>query len=158
MVECINMPRNSAIVHDCIADESGLKCVVCGWEWKGKGTFPNRNCRAVGGKAESTRKMLLAVRNTHKGPGDFLHDAILHWTGEAPRRECSCRDHIAQMNAWGPSACREHIDEIVDWLIAEAKKRNWWHLAVAIPGSRYFIKRMVLTAIRKTEAKDQEYP
>jgi hypothetical protein len=88
---------------------------------------------------------------TCKGPGDYLHDAIVRLTGKTPTETCSCRDHIRQMNAWGPSTCIEHIDEIVDWLIAEAKKRNWWHLAVAMPGSRFFIKRMVLWAIHKAE-------
>ncbi len=56
------------------------------------------------------------------------------------------------MNAWGPPGCREHLDEIVEWLAEEAKNRGWWRYAVAVPGSRIFIKRMVLGAIKKVEA------
>jgi hypothetical protein len=56
------------------------------------------------------------------------------------------------MNAWGPAGCREHLEEIVGWMVKEANKRGWWKYAVAVPGSRYFIKRMVLGAIRKAEA------
>jgi hypothetical protein len=56
------------------------------------------------------------------------------------------------MNAWGPAVCREKIDTIVDWLAGEAKKRGWWRYAVAVPGSRLFIKRMVLGAIKKAES------
>jgi len=36
------------------------------------------------------------------------------------------------MNAWGSAGCREHLDEIVDHLLEEAKKRSW-RLRVGIP-------------------------
>lgn len=84
-----------------------------------------------------------------KGPGDHLHDAILRWVGESPTSGCQCTSRIAQMNAWGPAGCREHLDEIVGWLVEEATNRGWWKFAVSVHGSRYFIKRMVLSAIKK---------
>ncbi len=59
------------------------------------------------------------------GPGDYLHDAILSWVGEGPTRECGCTDRINQMNAWGPAGCREHLDEIVGWLVEQAKTHKW---------------------------------
>lgn len=89
------------------------------------------------------------------GPGDYLHLAILKWVGEGPTRKCGCTDRIAKMNAWGPAVCREKIDTIVDWLVDEAKKRGWWKYAVAVPGSRLFIKRMVLGAIKKAENQSE---
>ena len=82
-----------------------------------------------------------------RGPGDYLHDAILRWVGETPTEDCQCRSRIAQMNTWGTQGCREHLDEIVGWLEEEAKNRDWWKYAVAIPGSRFLIRRMVLGAI-----------
>jgi len=88
------------------------------------------------------------------GPGDYLHDAILRWVGESPTEDCQCRSRIAQMNAWGPAGCREHLEEIVDWLLAEATKRGWWKCAVVVPGSRLFLRRMVLGAIKKVECVD----
>jgi len=87
----------------------------------------------------------------NKGPGDYLHDAILRWVGESPTADCQCRSRIARMNAWGPAGCREHLEEIVGWLAEEAKKRGWWRYAVCMPGSRLFLRRLVLRAIRKTE-------
>ena len=109
------------------------------------------------------------------GPGDHLHLAIFRWVGEGPTRMCGCQDRIAKMNAWGPEGCRKRLDEIVGWMEGEAKKprpiyksikqedgtekqeivghNNWWRYAVAVPGSRYFIKRMVLGAIKKAEAQ-----
>jgi len=33
----------------------------------------------------------------------------------------------------------------------EATNRGWWKYAVAVPGSLYFIRRMVLGAICKAE-------
>ena len=58
------------------------------------------------------------------------------------------------MNAWGPAGCRQHLDEIVEWLVDEANRRGWWKYAVAVPGSRHFIMRMVLGAIEKGERAD----
>jgi len=89
------------------------------------------------------------------GPGDYLHDAICRWTGEEQIKGCSCLGRIYQMNTWGPAGCRERINEIVEWLAEEANKRGWWRYAVAVPGSRYFIKRMVLGAIKKAESQSR---
>jgi hypothetical protein len=89
---------------------------------------------------------------TARGSGDYLHDAIQHWIGESPTLDCQCRSRIAQMNAWGPAGCCEHLEEIVGWLADEAAKRGWWRCAVALPGSRIFLRRMVLAAINKAES------
>ena len=116
-------------------------CEVCGVPWIDKhkqGKATNRNCRNNTSKAPP-------------GPGDYLHDAILKWVGETPTRECGCKDRIARMNCWGPVGCREHLDEIIDWMMDEAKQRGWWRYAVAVPGSRLFVHRMVLGAIRQAE-------
>lgn len=96
---------------------------------------------------------LTAKRGGRKtpGPGTCLHRAIRRWTGAGPSATCACRARITQMNAWGPAACREHIEEIVEWLVEEANKRGWWCCFVAVPGSRFFIKRLVLGAIRESE-------
>lgn len=122
---------------NCIPDITGKHCVHCGWSYKGKRSrFPRHTCKA------SKRT---------QGPGDHLHLAILKWVGEGPTRKCGCEDRIREMNAWGPQGCREHLDTIVNWMEGEAKKRGWWRYAVAVPGSRYFIKRMVLGAIKQAE-------
>lgn len=121
-------------VADCIPDETGTRCIVCGRPKPQKaGGWPRRNCTGP----------------RIRGPGDFLHDAILKWVGEGPTPECGCTDRINQMNAWGPAGCREHLDEIVGWLVEQATQRDWWKHAVSVPGSRYFIKRMVLGAIKR---------
>jgi hypothetical protein len=87
-----------------------------------------------------------------KGPGDYLHDAILKWVGEGPTRECGCTDRINQMNAWGAKGCKEHLEDIVDWMMAEASKRGWWALAAILPGSRFVVRQMVLSAIERAES------
>jgi hypothetical protein len=119
---------------NCIPGLDGVTCQVCGRVctfWR-DGKFPSRNCIA-------------------KGPGDYLHDAIRKWTGEQPTKQCACQDRINAMNTNGPAWCRKNIDTIVGWLADEAKQRDWWRFAVAVPGSRLFIKRMVLGAIVKAE-------
>jgi hypothetical protein len=84
-----------------------------------------------------------------KGPGDYLHELIVYWTGEQPEAGCQCRQRIETMNSWGPQGCREHIDEIVGWLQAEAIERGW--KSAKWPGAQFAIKRLVLTAIKKAE-------
>ena len=126
--------------------------------------FQNGNwkhtCELCGRIIESPGKRLVHScphENSKKvrGPGDFLHLAILRWVGESPTRKCGCEGRIVEMNVWGPAVCRERLDKIVGWMESEAKKRGWWQYAVAVPGSRYFIKRMVLGAIKKAEANQK---
>lgn len=83
-----------------------------------------------------------------KGPGDFLHAAILFWTKEAPQRGCGCDDLIAKMNQWG-SACRGHLDEIADHMIEQAKERGW--KLAGMPGAATVCRLMVLRAVRQAE-------
>lgn len=100
--------------------------------------------------ATSTCPILSWQWNGH-GPGDELHASIVAWIGEEPTLSCGCGDRIRQMNSWGPDGCREHIEEIVAWMVEEAGKRGWWKLAVAVPGSGVVIRQMVLGAIKRSE-------
>ena len=91
------------------------------------------------------------------GTGDWLHIGILRWVGECPDRKCGCQDRINQMNAWGPSGCREHLEEITDWLMEEAGNRGWWKLTTLIPCSRFAIKQLlILPAIRQAEMEQEK--
>ena len=88
-------------------------------------------------------------QSTRTGPGTILHRMIKERTGEDYTPECGCNDMVRRMNAWGPSGCRAHIDEIVTKMHTEAKNRPKWKLLVALPGAKLVIKRMVLSAIRE---------
>ena len=81
--------------------------------------------------------------------GDVLHCIIKRFTREEISTSCQCKSRIKQMNVWGPTGCREHIDEIVEWLSEEATKRGW-RMAKWRTG-RLGIRLMVLYAIRKAE-------
>lgn len=83
------------------------------------------------------------------GPGAILHKLINHLTHERITATCQCKSRINQMNSWGPSGCREHLGEIVDWLSKEATKRGW-RMAKWKTG-KLGIRLMVLYAIRKAE-------
>jgi len=69
--------------------------------------------------------------------------------GEEPKLSCGCRVRIAQMNAWGPDGCREHLEEIVGWLLEEAQRRGW--RSAKLPGARWAVKRLVLAAIAESK-------
>lgn len=135
-------------IPSCLVDlgDNRYQCSVHGFTFTAT-VFPvNCNCERMGEEPSAD------FRPAIKGTGDYLHDAILKWVGEGPTRQCGCTDRIAIMNHWAPAGCREHLDQIVDWMMREAEKRGWWKYAVAVPGSRYFIKRMILVAIKKAEA------
>ena len=71
--------------------------------------------------------------------------------GEDYQAGCGCEDMVHLMNTWGPAGCRAHIDEIIAKMHTEAQKRPKWKLLASLPGSKLFIKRMVLSAIREAE-------
>lgn len=90
-----------------------------------------------------------------KGPGDHLHTLIRRCTREDYRPGCGCKKMVAKMNALGPSWCREHIDEIIAKMLTEAQKRSKWKRLTSLPGTKLFIKRMILSAIRKAERENE---
>ena len=51
------------------------------------------------------------------------------------------------MNAWGPDGCREHIEQIVDRLMAEADKHGWRAKAGRRLGGRFGCRQLVRLAI-----------
>jgi len=62
-------------------------------------------------------------RRRGHGPGTVLK-AVLRKLGFKAVEGCRCNDRAHKMNHWGPSGCRKHNDEIVGWLVEEAKKRR----------------------------------
>lgn len=92
------------------------------------------------------------VQGRARGPGDYLHDAILFWTREKTTAKCGCEDRIRKMNQWG-AACNDHVDEIAAWMIEQAKERGW-KLAKA-SGAATIAKLMVKRAIRQWERANE---
>ncbi len=92
--------------------------------------------------------------------GDCLHLLIDRLTGNKPDRKCGCEDRIIAMNKWGPSGCREHLDEITDRLVEQANKHDW---KIRVPGigslarlapegvQRWSCRQLALLAIRRAE-------
>lgn len=98
---------------------------------------------------EQRRAAPITAASPRNGPGDFLHAMIVWWTREDATLTCNCEEHIRQMNEWGPVGCREHLDEITGWLLAEAVTRGW-RLA-KLRGAGLFVELGVRRAIGKAE-------
>ena len=112
-----------------------------------------RNCRATSGRSYDTARRLLQSATTVQarqvsGPGTELHGLIRQFFGQDYAANCGCENMVRKMNAWGPDGCREHMDEIVDKMIHEGKKRKL--LASSLPGARLVAKRVVSLAIRRS--------
>lgn len=139
----------------CIWDnETGPRtCTVCGWHFPhdhaGPVDSPCPHPDTLQGKPRPRRVAVARVN----GPGDHLHDAIARWCGVQPSEGCGCQSKIAQMNAWGPQGCREHLDEIVRWLL-EKKPTGRCAAFAKLPekARAWAIRRMVLLAIGKAES------
>ena len=90
-------------------------------------------------------------RTKPHGPGSWLHYLIRRYFKKVPSTGCKCAARIRQMNAWGCDGCREHIDEIVGWLLEEADKMKFWSAAAMLPGSKFTLRQFIGTSIRLAE-------
>jgi hypothetical protein len=57
------------------------------------------------------------------GPGTCL-ERMFHLLLIEQTEECPCYEHARTMDAWGPDGCREHLNEIVEWLREESIRRK----------------------------------
>lgn len=98
------------------------------------------------------------------GPGTEL-TGILHALGLRDESQCQCRERAYQMNAWGITGCREHFEEIVDWLRESYERLGWQEklkAAMAAVGSglalkidpRDLARSLVELAIEMAEEKE----
>lgn len=58
------------------------------------------------------------------GPGKVFMDLIHLITGVTPGPKCKCLTRARQMNEWGWMGCLAHQQEIVGWLVIEARNRG----------------------------------
>lgn len=77
------------------------------------------------------------------GPGTILSKA-LRSAGFTETGVCGCWSHAAQMNAWGPDRCHEHLEEIVGWLM-EAASQNGLEIVESA------VRDLILAAIEQSE-------
>jgi len=85
------------------------------------------------------------IHQTQPLPGTELKNLLAKF-GIHATSDCGCRDMAARMDALGPDWCRQNIEQILDVMHVEAKKRH-------IPFVRAVAKRIVLIAIAKAERK-----
>ena len=80
-----------------------------------------------------------------EGPGTELK-RLLEWFGINAGPHCACNRYALKMNRGGPDWCRNHMDLIVGWLRAEAKRRG-------LPFSGMLASRIVARAINRAERR-----
>jgi hypothetical protein len=95
-------------------------------------------------KAKSQTTGPRLVKNS-TGPGTELKNLLRNF-GITPTEGCGCNGHAAVMNAEGPDWCWEHLEEIIDWMEKEAKKRGLPFVRLA---SRILVKRAIHNARKK---------
>ena len=104
-------------------------------------------------------------------PGDHLHTLIARYFSTESSTGCGCGSMISQMNAWGVVGCREHLDEIIDHMLSQAKERGWWAMCrkmtrraifEGVKGAtitpRAYVTRMVNKAILMAEEEAAKEP
>jgi len=144
-------------------------CSVCDWG-HGKGVKApfSRACRGREGEQErqaarEAREASTAPRRAPRGPGTEL-TKLFAWFGFRHTPSCACARHARQMDKWGPDGCEENIEEVLDWLDEEAKKRTVTRV-IATPGgaatmedtmpfSRPVAEQIVRLAIRRARRKE----
>jgi len=91
---------------------------------------------------KSKEKQNLAIQDAG-GPGTELKK-LLSKIGIVASPKCSCTQRMHIMNKQGVQWCKDHIEEIVNWLEQEAQKRR-------LPFMRFLGKKLVQMAIRRSE-------
>lgn len=80
-----------------------------------------------------------------QGPGVELK-RLLRKIGIVPEANCKCKDHAKQMDDLGVDWCEANIEQVIDWMAEEAKKRGYPFLRKA---GRILVKRAIKNARRK---------
>jgi FkbM family methyltransferase len=62
---------------------------------------------------------VVVMTYTQNRPGDVLHNLLRSRYG-VTIASCKCQEWIDRMNVWGPSGCRDNLEQIVDHLLEEA--------------------------------------
>jgi hypothetical protein len=57
------------------------------------------------------------------------------------------------MNVQGPAWCRKNLQPILQKLRREAKHRGWWKYVVLLPGTRRYLRRLILDSIIDAETE-----
>jgi tRNA G26 N,N-dimethylase Trm1 len=93
------------------------------------------------------------------GVGTQLH-GIFTWWGFHPTGRCRCHEKRLYYDQKGPLWCQEHLDEIVEEILEEARKREITislqnilpALSLALPETtlRRILKRIVQVCINRT--------
>jgi hypothetical protein len=99
---------------------------------------------------------LLALQPPPYDTGDILHGLVKETTGQDVSPGCGCRRKIWEMNQYGPSWAREHVDEIVMVMLEEAQTRGLivrLDSPVGPNAAPWAAKRLVMRAIRIGERK-----
>lgn len=87
-------------------------------------------------------------------PGTELKHIIEWWQKRFPwfdlseHADCGCHTVAKWMNSLGPDGCEKKLEQILYRLESEAKKRH-----LSIPFRRFWAKRMVKLAIRRSRRK-----
>jgi hypothetical protein len=93
--------------------------------------------------ADSVPPPTKAAQPTQGGPGTELSKTLAMF-GIHSTSGCKCKDRARQMDRNGVEWCKQHIDEIVDWMQEESRKRR-------LPFIRKAAEMIVKRAIRRAE-------
>jgi hypothetical protein len=92
------------------------------------------------------------LRIQRRGPGTELK-RLLAWFA-SPSDSCECESRAAQMDAWGPDGCREHLNEIVGWLLEEAELRGLPHGTLPQLAAQLLVLRAIRRSEKQSPTKD----
>lgn len=97
-------------------------CKVC-WKYENKPEY--RELWDTSPPRPDSNKASVAAQATPCAgcPGTELKSLLASWG--ITENNCECNHRAALMNTWGVEGCRQHLNEIVQWLKVEAAKRGW---------------------------------
>ena len=145
---------------------------TCGMEERTDGRWYCPKCRRVFAKP-IMHSCLARGKRARQQPsepqpgmaGNHLHRLILKHLELETTEKCQCDEMVRRMNENGPAWCREHVEEILDAMFEEARRRKTgtdkgcgksWRAKLAIvcqdlPGTRIVARKIVEAAIAAAE-------
>ena len=116
-----------------------------GWTATGKCSATEEECEAeCPPTTPPTGARNMTTTKTTGGPGTQLKNLLGYFGIQSNEKGCKCGHWQKKMDRFGPRWCRDHREEIMDHLAAEAKKRG-------LPFIRLAAEKLLELAIRRSE-------
>jgi len=144
------MSRPSFIEYpECMEKQAEGVYVCRRYGFRTRNAVPPIRCQCPHFKTGTTTQIVEAkITQDICGTGTELKNIFASFNIH-PDNKCNCEAIVLEMNQRGPDWCEGNIENLVDRIEEESKKRRWAKYVF----SRFVVKRLIKLAIRRDRRK-----